>query len=45
MAGNFSVLNAIFFPCSLLFYQVLFFTSLIERRLGIKTQWKGRHVD
>ena len=45
VAGNFSLLNALFFPCSLLFYQAIFFTSLIERRLGIKTRWKGRHVD
>lgn len=45
LAGSFSPLTALFFPVSLMFYQVLFFTALIERRLGIKTQWKGRHVD
>lgn len=45
LAGNFSILNALLFPCSLLFYQTLFFTSLIERKLGVKTRWKGRHVD
>ena len=45
LVGNFSLLNAVLFPCSLLFYQALFFASIIERRLGIKTRWKGRHVD
>jgi 4,4'-diaponeurosporenoate glycosyltransferase len=45
LAGNFSRANALLFPVSLLFYQTLFFTSLIERRLGIQTKWKGRHVD
>ena len=45
LAGSFSLLNALFFPVSLFFYQTLFFTSVIERRLGIKTRWKGRHVD
>lgn len=45
LAGSFSVVNALFFPVSLFFYQSVFFTSLIERRLGMKTQWKGRDVD
>lgn len=45
LAGTFSPLNALLFPVSLLFYQILFFTALIERKLGIKTRWKGRHVD
>jgi 4,4'-diaponeurosporenoate glycosyltransferase len=45
LAGSFSLLNALFFPVSLFFYQTLFFTSVIERRLGIRTRWKGRHVD
>lgn len=45
LAGTFSPLTALFFPVGLLFYQVLFFTALIERKLGIKTRWKGRHVD
>jgi len=44
LVGNFSVLNAVFFPVSLLFYQTLFFTALVERKLGIKNQWKGRDV-
>lgn len=45
LAGTFSPGSALFFPVSLLFYQALFFTALIERRLGIQTQWKDRHVD
>lgn len=45
LAGNFSPLNALFFPISLFFYQILFFTAVIERKLGVKTRWKGRHVD
>lgn len=45
LAGNFSLLNALFFPVSLFFYQALFFTAVIERRLGVKSRWKGRHVD
>lgn len=45
LVGSFSSLNAIIFPVSLLFYQTLFLTSIVEKRLGIKTQWKGRDVD
>ncbi len=45
LAGAFSTRNALFFPVSLLFYQTLFFTAVIGRRLGIRTLWKGRHVD
>ena len=45
LVGNFSVVNALFFPVSLLFYQVLFFTALVKRKLGKTTEWKGRHVD
>ncbi len=45
LAGNFSPLNALFFPVSLCFYQTLFFTAVIERKLGVKNRWKGRHVD
>jgi len=45
LAGTFSFLNALFFPVSLLFYQILFFTALGERALGVQTEWKGRHVD
>lgn len=43
--GSFSLLNALLFPISLLFYQALFFTSLISRKLGKTTQWKGRLVN
>lgn len=42
--GSFSLLNALLFPLSLLFYQVLFFTALIEKKRGIETDWKGRDV-
>ena len=42
--GSFSPLNAIFFPVSLLFYQILFFSSIISKKLGQSTQWKGRNV-
>ena len=45
IAGTFSVLNALFFPVSLLFYQTLFFKALIDKRSGKKTNWKGRMVD
>lgn len=44
-AGSFSMVNALLFPISLLFYQLLFFTSLIKRRLGRSTEWKGRSVN
>lgn len=44
LAGTFSIGNALFFPISLLFYQVLFFGSLIDKRRGKKTEWKGRAV-
>lgn len=43
--GNFSPFTSIFFPIPLLFYQTLFFYSLIDRKLGNGTNWKGRHVD
>jgi len=42
--GNFSPLNALFFPITLLFYQILFFTALIEKKRGVTTNWKGRDV-
>lgn len=45
LAGTFSTLNALFFPVSLLFYQGLFFSSLLGRKRGIKTRWKDRDVD
>ncbi len=43
--GTYSVFSSIFFAIPLFFYQILFFTAIVQRRLGIKTQWKGRHVD
>lgn len=45
LVGSYSFLNAVLFPVSLIFYQALFFTALVERKLGIKSQWKGRDVD
>ncbi len=42
--GSFSLLNAFLFPLGLIFYQILFFTSLLEKKLGIQTNWKGRDV-
>ncbi|WP_193213112.1 glycosyltransferase [Luteolibacter marinus] len=45
LAGNFSPLGALLFPLGLLFYQGLFFRSLIGRRRGTKTRWKNRDVD
>lgn len=45
LAGNFSYLNALLFPVSLIFYQCLFFTSLIQKKRGKPTQWKGRNVN
>jgi len=44
LAGQFSLFNAILFPVSLLFYQVLFFSSLIDRKRGKTTNWKGREI-
>ncbi len=44
MAGNFSFCNALFFPLSLIFYQVLFFGSIIDKKRGKSSQWKGRTV-
>ncbi len=45
LVGTFSLCNAVLFPVSLLFYQVLFFTSVIEGKRGKTTEWKGRDVD
>ncbi|MGJ8673597.1 glycosyltransferase [Rubritalea sp.] len=45
IGGSFSILNAILFPIALVFYQTLFFKALIDRRLGKKTNWKGRMVE
>lgn len=43
--GSYSPVTSLLFPLPLLFYQFLFFSALIDRRLGRKTQWKGRDVD
>lgn len=45
LAGNFSFLNALLFPFTLLFYQSLFFTALIKKKRGLKSEWKGRSLD
>jgi len=45
IAGSFSIWNALLFPISLLFYQTLFFKALIDKRRGVKTNWKGRMVN
>jgi 4,4'-diaponeurosporenoate glycosyltransferase len=45
MAGNFSILTALFFPIPLLFYQSLFFKALLDQKKGVKTTWKGRTID
>lgn len=44
LAGNFSIWNALLFPICLLFYQVLFFSSIIDKKRGKQTEWKGRKV-
>ena len=44
LVGNFSPFNALFFPISLCFYQILFFTALIAKKRGLQTEWKGRDV-
>ena len=44
LVGNFSGISAFLFPITLLFYQTLFFTALIEKKRGIQTNWKGRDV-
>lgn len=45
IGGSFSILNSLFFPIPLMFYQTLFFKSLIDNRRGLKTSWKGRMVN
>lgn len=42
--GSFSVINALLFPLSLVFYHVLFFSALIDKKRGKKVAWKGRDV-
>ena len=44
LAGTFSAWNALFFPLSLLFYQTLFFSALIDKKRGKTTNWKGRAI-
>ena len=44
LAGNFSFLTALLFPVPLLFYQGLFFKSLIDQKRGRQTTWKGRSL-
>ena len=44
LAGTLSAWNALFFPLSLLFYQTLFFSALIDKKRGKTTNWKGRAV-
>lgn len=44
-AGRFSLLNALLFPISLLFYQGLFGVALMRKRRKTPTKWKGRDVD
>ena len=43
-AGNFGILNALLFPVSLAFYQIVFFRALRKKRAGARTRWKGRDV-
>lgn len=45
LVGSFSWINAILFPVSLIFYQVLFFSAIIDKTRGKQTAWKGRMVD
>lgn len=42
LVGSFSALNALLFPISLIFYQYLFFSALIDQKRGKTTLWKGR---
>ena len=44
LAGNFSFLTALFFPVALLFYQALFFKSLLDQKKGRQQTWKGRSL-
>lgn len=43
-AGNFGFFNALFFPVSLAFYQIVFFRALRRKKAGGKVTWKGRDV-
>ncbi|MEP4076960.1 glycosyltransferase [Haloferula sp.] len=44
MVGKFSLLNALLFPVSLMFYQSLFARSLLQQKRGRTVKWKGRDV-
>lgn len=44
LIGSFRYLNALFFPISLMFYQCLFFVSLMTKKRNSTTVWKGREV-
>ncbi len=43
--GSYHPLTSLLFPIPLFFYQTLFFTSIVDQKLGRKIKWKGRHVD
>ena len=42
--GAFSYLNALLFPISLLFYQIIFFGSIFQKNRRKTTDWKGRAI-
>ena len=42
--GSFSIINTLFYPVSLVFYHVLFFSALIDQKRGKQVSWKGRDV-
>lgn len=43
--GRFSPFTSVLFPVPLMFYQTVFFSSLIGARVKVKNKWKGRDVD
>ena len=45
LVGSFSWMNALLFPISLVFYQILFFSAIIDKARGKQTAWKGRLVN
>ncbi|MFD2275165.1 glycosyltransferase [Rubritalea spongiae] len=44
LIGSYRYLNALFFPITLIFYQCLFFVSLMTKKHNSTTVWKGREV-
>lgn len=44
LAGSFTIWNALLFPLALIFYQTLFFCSMIDNKRGKRSEWKGRTV-